>query len=152
MKVICNKVGSHSLCDGCGAAIPHYKSSCEPCPVMSDAKCVDVDYSINHSKPKIVLLVGGHSPPISYLTGIIGDNSAFVVDSSKNEDERRKAIFLKYKKEHNIIYSVNSKSNPLLSMTYENFKLEYERIKEKQSKLPANIREQIKSLWINLFS
>src|SRR4051812_41130146 len=41
--VICNSIGSTHLCDGCGAATPHYFISCEPCPVNKEAKCVPVN-------------------------------------------------------------------------------------------------------------
>lgn len=41
-KVICNRIGSTHLCEGCGAAIPHYNTSCEPCPVNEHAQCIEV--------------------------------------------------------------------------------------------------------------
>ena len=42
MKVICDSIGKCHLCDGCGAAKPHLHDYCEPCPVVADAKCVEV--------------------------------------------------------------------------------------------------------------
>lgn len=44
-KVICNSVGKSDLCNGCGAAKPHYPVCCEPCPVVATAKCVDVVFN-----------------------------------------------------------------------------------------------------------
>lgn len=41
-KVICNSIGSTHLCNGCGAAKPHYRMSCEPCPANDQAKCIEV--------------------------------------------------------------------------------------------------------------
>jgi hypothetical protein len=40
-KVICNSIGSiPHLCNGCGAASPHYNTHCEPCPVNKNARCI----------------------------------------------------------------------------------------------------------------
>ena len=40
-KVICNSISKHEECENCGAAQPHYKDSCEPCPFVKSAKCVN---------------------------------------------------------------------------------------------------------------
>ncbi len=39
-KVICNSVGQCELCIECGASIIHDHDSCEPCPVLKEAKCL----------------------------------------------------------------------------------------------------------------
>jgi len=39
-NVICNSIGTTNLCNGCGASVPHYHFSCEPCPINKTAKCV----------------------------------------------------------------------------------------------------------------
>lgn len=44
MKVICNSIGKCHLCPECGAAVPHDHDSCEPCPVVTDAKCIEHNY------------------------------------------------------------------------------------------------------------
>lgn len=42
-EVICNSIGSAGhLCTECGAAKPHNKQGCEPCPVNKEAKCIPV--------------------------------------------------------------------------------------------------------------
>ena len=33
-KVICNSILKCEECKNCGAAQPHYNSSCEPCPSL----------------------------------------------------------------------------------------------------------------------
>lgn len=45
MKVICDSIGKCHLCNGCGAAVPHDHDYCEPCPVVKDAKCVEVTFN-----------------------------------------------------------------------------------------------------------
>lgn len=39
-KVICNSIGSHKMCTGCGASVPHDPDHCEPCPAVLSAMCI----------------------------------------------------------------------------------------------------------------
>jgi hypothetical protein len=40
MKVICNCAGQNPECKNCGASKPHDNDSCEPCPIIKEARCV----------------------------------------------------------------------------------------------------------------
>ena len=40
MKVICNCAGQDPECKNCGASKPHDNDSCEPCPIIKEARCV----------------------------------------------------------------------------------------------------------------
>jgi len=42
-KVICNSIGSPGCDHLCGARKPHYHDSCEPCPWIKDAKCIEIE-------------------------------------------------------------------------------------------------------------
>lgn len=55
--VICNSIGSKPHCKGCGAAVPHYSDSCEPCPVNEQAHCEAIPIQVG-SKVRFYLYGG----------------------------------------------------------------------------------------------
>jgi hypothetical protein len=56
-KVICSSVGSLELCQGCGAARPHWNTACEPCPINKNARCVPAGQKNEIKGQKLLLMI-----------------------------------------------------------------------------------------------
>lgn len=111
--------------------------------------------------------VGFHFPRHQYrMVAIIGGSMSasivehprrrdvvVVADREPSEDEKRKAVFIEYRLQHD--YIIGSVSKNLFQgsgiRTYEQFKSEYQLIKNKKSKLSSNLRKEIESVWVKLF-
>jgi hypothetical protein len=80
MKVVCDSYGCNTLCIGCGAAIPHYDMSCEPCPVNTKAICVAPSVrEVNGASLKEKMAITHDALGIE-----IGDNLIYTLYIAKN--------------------------------------------------------------------